>query len=79
MAHAATRGRRDILRAHRARYSELRIVIAMFIRLLPILPALLLTLLYGQATGDVGNAHAVVALLLGMGIGVQFGRPRTEG
>ena len=51
----------------------------MFIRLLPILPALLLTLVYGQATGDVGNAHAVVALLLGMGIGVQFGRPRTEG
>jgi hypothetical protein len=38
-----------------------------------------MTLLYGRATGDVGNAHAVVALLIGMGIGVQFARPRTEG
>jgi hypothetical protein len=51
----------------------------MFIRLLTILPALLLTLLYGRATGDVGNAHAVVALLLGLGIGVQFGRRRAQG
>ena len=53
-------------------------MIAMLIRLLPLIPALLLTLLYGRATGDVGNAHAVVALLVGMGVGVQFGRRRTQ-
>jgi hypothetical protein len=51
----------------------------MFIRMLPILPALLLTLLYGRATGDVGSAHAVAALLLGMGIGLQFSRSRAQG
>jgi hypothetical protein len=51
----------------------------MFIRLLTVVPAIALTLIYGRATGDVGNAHAVLALLLGMGIGVQFGRPRAQG
>ena len=49
-------------------------------RLLTLAPALVLTLIYGQATGDIGNAHAVLALLLGMGIGLQFGgRTRAQG
>jgi hypothetical protein len=49
------------------------IVTATLMRLFTIVPALVLTLLYGRATGDVGNSHAVIALLLGMGIGSQVG------
>ncbi len=57
------------------------IVKVMFNRLLTLIPALALTLLYGRATGDFENTFAVMALLLGMGIGVQIGRrrARTEG
>ena len=50
----------------------------MFIRLLTLIPALVLTLLYGRITGHFETAFPVMGLLLGMGLGVQIGRRRTH-
>ena len=79
MGHAVAPGRVIILPRASSSAIGFRIVTAMFIRLLTVIPALALTLIYGRATGDVGSAYAVIALLLGMGIGVQIGRPRAQG
>ena len=59
-------------------YNGSVIVKSIVTRLLTLAPALVLTLIYGQATGDIGNAHAVLALLLGMGIGLQLGGRRRR-
>jgi hypothetical protein len=51
----------------------------LFVRLLTIAPAVALALFYGHVTGDIGNSHAVSALIMGMGLGLQVGRrPRSE-
>lgn len=48
------------------------------VRFLTLAPGLALAALYGRVTGDFANASAVMALLVGMWLGLQVGRGRTR-
>jgi len=53
---------------------------AIVTRFLALTPGLALAAIYGRVTGDIANATAVMALLVGMWFGLQIGRaPRAEG
>jgi hypothetical protein len=49
-----------------------------FARFLALTPGLALAAIYGRVTGDIANATAVIALLVGMWFGLQIGRGGTR-